>query len=340
MKQITIGRYRLICFTDRGYETMKQIADGLMNDAEGSCEALNVPRLKEWTRDNFEKGNVLVFVGAAGIAVRAIAGFIKDKTKDPAVIVVDEKGSYVIPILSGHIGGANREAKEIALSLGAEAVITTATDINNEFAVDVFATENNLLITDMKRAKEFSAGLLKDGKSSFFAEKELMDTGVLSEIPDNIKARSRDDSSLVISYRPYDGDGLFLIPRCIVVGMGCRRGKSFEELSAFLDKCLKECGIDKRAVAAIASADIKKDEPGLKELAADLGAEFVTFGIERLKALDGEFTSSEFVSSVTGVDNVCERAVCAYGAEHFLSKKIAKDGMTFAAGLFIDKSKE
>ena len=102
-------------------------------DAHGIC-SLKKP-LAEWAGEQFEQKNALIFVGACGIAVRAIAGAVRDKLKDSPVLVVDECGQYVIPILSGHVGGANEIAERLASRLSATAVITTATDVDRKSVV-------------------------------------------------------------------------------------------------------------------------------------------------------------------------------------------------------------
>ena len=109
--------------------------------------------LKEWTGEHWKVSDVLIYVGAAGIAVRAVASFVVSKKEDPAVLVIDELGKYCIPILSGHIGGANELAEKLSQMLSMEAVITTATDLNQKWAVDIFAKKNRLYIEDMKLAK-------------------------------------------------------------------------------------------------------------------------------------------------------------------------------------------
>ena len=133
-------------FTNKGKELADRLACSLDahdvrlvprgSDREGIC------------RKAFREGEALVFIGAAGIAVRMIAPFVKDKLTDPPVIVIDEFGENVIPVLSGHIGGANGLALEIAASIGARPVITTATDLNDAFSVDLFAKENGLKIAN------------------------------------------------------------------------------------------------------------------------------------------------------------------------------------------------
>ena len=319
MERTEAGKYKFICFTDEGCKLMKKLRlkalqmykqnakDNESNfdkqDEDGN-ELTKVTSLSDWTKENFSQGNILVFIGATGIAVRALAPLCKDKTTDPAVIVIDEKGSFVIPILSGHIGGGVSSAKELASYIGATPVITTATDVRDEFAVDVFAKENNLSINDMKLAKKCSAKLLAGEETEFTVTP---------------KARKEDK--------------LYLIPRCTVVGMGCKRGKSFDELNEFLKDTLSKKKIDLRSLKAIVSVDKKKDETGLLELASFYGIPFITYSAETLMEQTGDFEHSDLVMEVTGADNVCERSVAAFGCRKIVQKKLSKDGMTIAIGM-------
>ena len=124
--------------------------------------------LRDWTGRRFAQSDAIIFIGACGIAVRSIAPFVSSKKTDPAVVVIDEQGKFAISLLSGHIGGANELTEEISNLLHATPVITTATDINNKFAVDVFAKTNGCYISDMTMAKEISAALV-NGNSVGFA---------------------------------------------------------------------------------------------------------------------------------------------------------------------------
>ena len=332
--------------------------------------------LDGFVKENFHRGNVLIFIGAAGIAVRAIAPYIEDKTKDPAVIVIDEAGKNVIPLLSGHIGGGVREAKRIAELLGAHLVVTTASDVSGEFAVDVFASENGFAISDMKKAKEFTARLLEEKEAVYEVDAEIagmpfydVDTGyanVVRQLADGYSCGScakyadneanedcidaenavgksfekendfvRNKAFFTISFRQDKSESgvLNLIPKCIVIGVGCKKGTPYEKLLAFVEDKLSEHNIDKRAVSVLASADIKKEEEGLIRVAKELEAEFKVFSSDVLMAQEGEFTASEFVKSITGTDNVCERAVAACGCKKIIVTKESSDGMTFAAGV-------
>ena len=117
--------------------------------------------LSTWTAEHFAADDALVFVGASGIAVRAIAPHVQDKFTDPAVVSVDEAGRFAVPLLSGHVGGANDLARAIADVLGAQAAVSTATDVNGLFAVDEWAARHGLAIVERDVAKEISAALLE-----------------------------------------------------------------------------------------------------------------------------------------------------------------------------------
>ena len=305
---------------------------------------------KEWTAEHFRKGNVLVYIGACGIAVRAIAPHIGSKDTDPAVIVIDEKGENVIPILAGHLGGANEWARKIAECTKGKAVLTTATDVNGVFAVDLFAKDNGLLIGDPKKAGRFTASLLEEGKASVVIPRKYADLIQLKgEIPGELEVCDLPDEELaglqgtnVALITPdaelsADPDApLRLIPRCVILGMGCRKGKSYEELRGFAEETLRELGLGREAVCAIASIDVKKEEPGLVSLAADLGVPLQTFSAEELEKTELEnwtFMESDRVREYVGTGNVCERAAAAAGAGKILRRKTAKDGMTICVGM-------
>ena len=173
MAKAEYKNYKVISFTSKGKELADKVLF-LISDGEFVRGDIEVDfSLDDFVKDSFRQGNVLIFVGAAGIAVRAIAPYIEDKTKDPAVIVIDEEGRNVIPLLSGHIGGGVREAKKITELLGANLVVTTASDVSGEFAVDVFASENGFAISDMKKAKEFTARLLEEKEAVYEVDAEI-----------------------------------------------------------------------------------------------------------------------------------------------------------------------
>ena len=268
--------------------------------------------------------DAIIFVGATGIAVRAIAPFICGKAVDPAVLVIDEAGRYVISLLSGHLGGANALARTAASLIEAEPIITTATDAESAFAVDTFAKENGFLLTDLRKAKEVSAKVLRGEKLRIYSDipmERLVQRPARHEA-ELVPAQEIDRADIVISYRTHilkpaekssQAIGLRLIAKRIHVGLGARKGVTQAEVAAAVVTCLEDADIDPRAVVALASIDLKKQEAGILAYSYESGVPFVTYTAEELRTVEGAFAGSSFVQSVTGVANVCERAA-AYAA--------------------------
>lgn len=273
--------------------------------------------LNEWTRSAMEKKHALLFIGACGIAVRAVAPYVENKLYDSPVLVCDELGTFVIPLLSGHMGGANALAVWLSECLGAVPVITTATDLNGKFAVDLFAKKNQLAVMN------------KDGIAKV-SSKALHGEPVTISIEDYPPKKAVD---VVVTSKPQTFDAaLTLKPKIYAVGMGCRKGKEPEKISAWICETLDKLGISEQEVFALASIDVKKDEAGFTAWADQRKLPFLTYSAEELSAVSGSFDSSAFVEQQVGVGNVCERAAmkaCGDGAELVLRKQ-SFDGMTIA----------
>lgn len=275
--------------------------------------------------ESFAESELMVFVGSCGIAVRKIAPFVHDKRTDPAVLCVDELGTFVIPLLSGHIGGANALARRLAEDLHATPVITTATDINRKFSVDTWATENGCVLSSMKLAKAVSAAILEWDiplKSDFPITGSLPN-GVISGETGNLGIY------LTLSDKEPFENTLRLIPKVLHLGIGCRRGIEKEGIERAVTQVFNENGLDFRAVQSAASIDLKKDEEGLLSFCKEHSIPIRFYTAEELEAVPGEFTPSSFVQKVTGVDNVCERSALI-GAETIIVKKTACHGVTVA----------
>ena len=314
---------------------------------------------KELIREGWGETSVL-FIGAVGIAVRYIAPYVKDKLTDSAVVVMDEKAGHVIPLLSGHLGGAVELSNQLAVWTGAVPVQTTATDVQGKFAVDVFAKKNNCNIFNMKAAKEVSAALLAGKKVGFYSEFPTD-----GELPEGLircdeygnPVNSTDDRSEEETQKSSDFNGTGtdctnidcgvavtvhtscnpfisttqVVPKCLTLGMGCRKDKDARGIEEAAQKVLDRSGFYKEAFGQIASIDLKKEEQGILSLSQDWQIPFVTYTEEELKQVPGEFTPSPFVKKITGVDNVCERsAVLASGNGRLLQRKTGENGVTTA----------
>lgn len=273
--------------------------------------------LDEWTRSAMERKHVLLFIGACGIAVRAIAPYVENKLYDSPVLVCDELGTFVIPLLSGHMGGANELAVKLSEYLGAVPVITTATDLNRKFAVDLFAKENELAVMNKDGIAKVSSKILHGEPVTISIEgyppKHAVDIVVTSK------------------NKPFDAS-LLLKPKLYAIGVGCKKGKEAEKLETWICENLDKVGISDKEVFALASIDVKKEEAGLIAWADKQKLPFFTYSAEELSAVSGDFDSSAFVEQQVGVGNVCERAAmraCGDSAELVLRKQ-SFDGMTIA----------
>lgn len=329
-----------IAFSDKGFALAEKLAEALGGTAYRSGQPQKV---NEWTEEQFtadDRPDGIVYVGAAGIAVRAIAPFVTDKAQDPAVIVIDECAYHVIPILSGHLGGANDLARQIASVTGSDCVITTATDVNGVFAVDEWAKRQNCKLIEREKIVNVSSALLAGKTITFFSRwpiegdvPEGIELIAPAEEGDGMPGYSMEDLAVIVDLDAKAGHPLHLVPQICILGIGCRKGTTCDTLNERLDLFLEETGIHPAAIRAAATIDIKKDEPGLIEFCEMHGWPLLTYTSEELKQIPGTFTSSKFVSSVTGVDNVCERSAVAATGGKLLQEKMAGDGVTMALAM-------
>jgi len=302
----------IAAFTNRGVNLALRLAGFLEGRVFApqrfSREGVNVidSTLSEWAGKMFREASALIFVSACGIAVRAVAPHVKDKMNDPAVVVIDESGRFVVPLLSGHVGGANDLARKIAGFLHAVPVITTATDVNNLVAVDEWAVKNDCAIENPGAVKSVSGSLLEGHRVGVAVTYENI------PVPFPIT--------------------LMLRPRVLVLGAGCNRGVSPEDFESSAMDFLKGAGVSVMSLKALATIDIKRDEPAMKIFAESHNIPLVTFAADELNTLKGSFTASERVKYFTGTDNVCERScvLCAGEGGVLLRSKCVYNGITFA----------
>lgn len=283
---------------------------------------------------DFLRCQTLVFIGAVGIAVRTIAPYIKSKLTDPAVISMDERGTFVIPLVAGHIGGSNELARCLAANLGGTACVTTASDVNGLFAVDEWAARNNMVLCSLKAAKDFAAALVGGERVGLYVDEDI---DVNSALPKQVEYSSTLPIGMAITLaknlQPFKTT-VRLLPEIIHLGIGCRRGTPMEKIEELVLYQLEQLNLDKRSVVGIASIDVKKDEQGLLDFAEKYKLSVSFYTAEQLNNVTGEFTSSNFVAHTVGVSNVCERsAVLDSKGGRLLLHKTCRDGVTLAVAV-------
>ncbi len=369
-------RVVIISYTETGGQLNRSVADYLdrcgnvvVSFHKGRLHGSDVMSTSEMIRQEWNRTDAFVFIGAMGIAVRHVAPLLESKVHDPAVLVMDEKGQFVIPVVSGHIGGGVMLARELARYVGGQAVITTATDVEERFAVDVFAHKNHLWIENPDRIKTISSALLQGGTVDVWTHfpiggkvpeglRMISEQGTTAQ-PGRTAAgtaaqqdRTAAGAAITIGltsgeqeqiYRLYDAAQVCsLKPRQYLLGIGCKKGKTAEELETFLKQICEAHHINIHEIGAIASIDAKKEEPGIWGLSRKLGAVFEIFSASELEQVEEAVTASDFVKETVGVDNVCERSAYLLAREwtrehgrqrenySLLSGKQAQDGMTMA----------
>ncbi len=278
----------------------------------------------------------IIFIMATGIVVRTIAPFVKDKNQDPAVVVIDEQGRFVISLLSGHLGRANDLCKEVAAVLGATPVITTATDAASIEAIDVWATRYALFIEPLQHIKHFNMHLLHGYPCVLWHEPYLNVAPstnpqiIIKKLP-YVPQDQNHYHAVITPHQVVPGlpePVLYLRPKILSIGVGCKRGTSADQIIEVLLQVLKENNLSPRCVKHLASLNIKKDEPGLLEAAQKIGCPVHFVNREDVINITRErnFKVSPFVQEKVGVPGVAEQAALLTSEEGELicPKTIAK----------------
>ncbi len=290
-------------------------------------------KFKDFVGQIFHKYDTIVFIMASGIVVRVISKYIQHKAIDPAILVMDEKGQFVISLLSGHIGGANEGAKTLAKVVGGTAVITTASDVNNTMAVDTLAEKLGYKIGDYEDAKNITSLIVNREKVGI---KSQSDIGI--NLPPNIIPNylDKDDVKglIIISNKrniDVDKPKVQLIPQNIVLGIGCRKGIEGNKIINAVTKVLEELNININSIRSFATIELKKDEEGILEAVKKFNCNLEIIHNSNIEKIQHKFDTSDFVKKSVGVGAVCEP--CGYISSKkgkCLLKKTSFGGITLS----------
>jgi|Deesub1362A_J573_1020465.scaffolds.fasta_scaffold00057_51 cobalt-precorrin 5A hydrolase len=322
----------VLSITKGGKKTAERVSSALQ---EHNVELLEPSSISREVARIFGKYDALVFVMATGIVVRAISRHIKDKRTDPAVVVLDEKGKFVISLLSGHLGGANELARHIAEKLNAVPVITTATDVLGLPSVEEIAKGNDLEIEDYVDVKKVNAAIV-NGKKVGIAT----DLSSLSNLSDRFPLiRLQDvgntdlDVLIVITNKKIDIEKpcVFLRPKNLIVGIGARRGISKEKVLAAIHRAFDQGKLSIHSLKAVCTPEFKAKEKGIIEASLELGVPLIKVSIDEIKSVEDLFEASEFVASKVGLRAVSEPCAMLGGkSAKLIRKKMKSNGVTVA----------
>lgn len=269
--------------------------------------------IKYLTKEIFHEYKCLIFIMAAGIVVRSIAPILQHKAKDPAIIVIDERGQNVISLLSGHLGRANEITVDIAKKLKSNPVITTASDVTDSIAVDTLAIKLNLDIEKLGEATKITAHIVNGEKVGIIGRDKLN-----IQLPNNITVLKKNEDigalkGLIIITNekeiPYDEiDTVVLRPRNLVIGIGCRKRKSKEEIIKAIKASLDKINKSQLSIKHLATIDVKKDEIGIIEAANYYEVPLRIVERHDVQKIEQDFETSSFVKKTIGVGAVAEPA--------------------------------
>lgn len=315
----------VLCFSPQGAALAKKY----FSEEDLFGKDFKRPMKKDDFGGIFNEYDRIVFIGAAGIAVRYMAPFVEDKRRDPAVVVIDPVGRYVIPLLSGHLGGANAYAEEVAKAMDAEAVLTTASDSLGFEAIDIFAQRKNYAFENMAAMKEVAAAMVAGREIHWYSEEDaLPDYPHINRVA-SIEAADVKDGVVISTKDVEIKSGLQLVPRRIHLGIGSKKGTDPEDLVALIKKTLKTYAIHPMALAAMHTIDIKKEEPAIVFASKAFGVPLKIYTAEELSRNEYRCVGSDFVKATVGVSSVS--CTAAYmGGEIMIAEKICEEGFTLS----------
>lgn len=296
----------------------------LNHDEDYSFESLPAHTEKE-----FNQYASHIFITAAGIAVRCIAPHLKGKATDPAVVVLDQEGKFAVSLLSGHLGGANALAEQCAEIVGGQAVITTATDSAGLPSLDMLADAKGLAIGNLDRVKVVNGALLDGAKVQVYDPDNCL--GVVGDTK-FVPVASRQEwqactPGVWVSFRSDcpDDNALRLYPRVLTLGIGCRRDVPEADISAHIVNVFDVAGLAVESVVALGSVDLKADEAGLLQAAAELNIQPIFFAKEQLDGVEAPNPSGAVMNRV-GVESVAEASaiLLSEGGELLVEKTKTK----------------
>lgn len=343
--------WAVYALTKQGAEVALRTAAGLNN--LGGASVFLPERLKvffpgatayfessrEIIASNFGQFNGHVVVGATGLVVRHIAPLLKSKKIDPAVVVLSQDGRWSISLLSGHLGGGNELAQMAADILGAQAVITTATDVARLPAVEMLAREADLEIEDFANLPAVSRRLVED------AELPVYDPGsflrpFLAPWSDHFQIIDQEDKAvgphIRVDYRLEAAghpEALVMRPKILALGLGCHKGLPPQALESFVKTRLREASLAEKSVAVLATVEIRRDEPAMTALSQAFNRPLIIYTKAELESVATPNPSATVLRRI-GVPSVCEAAaLLAAGADQLLIDKQKSDGCTLAAAI-------
>lgn len=331
----------IISVSKKGFNLSLKLKNLLDKDSTIISTDIYYKDVKNTIKLLFYEYDAIIAIMASGILIRSIAPLIKSKVNDPAIINIDENGKFVISTLSGHLGGANKLSLKVANLLNAMPVITTSTDVNKKLGIDVIAKDLFLSIKNPNEIVYFNKAVLNNEEILFqvnnignygflfdYFNKNTLEINVSIEVTSQINT----DEIHVI----YKNHKLIMSIEKMVMGIGCKRGKTKNDILIGVNKTLNDLNISKSRLSLLSSAEIKKNEQGIHDLSDELNIPVNFVDMDKLKLFkSNEIHESEFVKSKFGVGSVSEASalISAGFNSKLIYKKTPFNGVTIAVAI-------
>jgi len=317
----------IIAVTGGGAELARRLAESMPESEvflpekfrrDDACHYFSAP-LGEILPELFAETDGLVCLMATGIVVRLLAPHLRGKDRDPGVVVADEEGRFAISLLSGHLGGGNELAGRVAAATGGQAVITTATDVNELPAWDDVARRENMAVEPLENIRILNS-LLIEGRPIALVDRRQRVAAYFIGVPSVRPVRNFIDPAVdsaagrvfvthrLVPHSERHGALLLLRPRDLVVGLGCNRGTSSEEIAEAIEKVMSEAFLSTSSIRCLTTIAAKRDEQGINDYASCAGLPLEYHAAAVLNRVKGSSPPSGHALRAVGTSGVCEPA--------------------------------
>ena len=323
----------IISITEQG----QLISDKLYSNLDNNPLILHVQQyhknVKETIKNIFNEFDCIIGIMASGIMIRSIAPYVNSKLSDPAILLVDDNGNFVISLLCGHFGGANDLTHKIADLINATPVITSSTDVNNKIGIDSIAKQYYCNLENTSNIKFINRALVDNRKVELYLPSEF--SFILTDSV-RYSYNIHIDNTLEMIVSEIDGHKVILIPRRLVMGIGARKNiaTSKGEL-AVLEACkILEVPVDR--IDLFATADVKAKEQGILDVMTKYNKKLEIVEMSDIKNYENnDISKSDFVMKQFGVKGVCEPSCLIVNGDNseLIFKKTAYNGVTIAVSV-------
>lgn len=339
----------ILTVTEKGLKLANSIKENLDLDYTVIKADIYHKNIMKNMEDVFFEYDGIISIMAFGITIRSISPFIQSKVSDPAVLGIDEKGQYIVSLLSGHLGGANDLSYKIANYINGQAIISTSTDVNLKHGIDSIASRYFYEIEDTKKILLFNKAILDNIPFQIKSDKDLsyltefFPASTFNKVSkEDLSFNDTDtcDNSLSIINFSFEKDNqvhqLNMREKKLVIGIGSRRGISKENVIYAVEEAIKYLNIPLSRVNSLATISIKKDELGIINASHDLGKELKIIDIHDVRNFHSyDCSKSEFVYKKFQIDGVCEQCamIAAGEGSKLIHRKRPLNGVTVAAAI-------